>query len=496
MPLWLSAQLYTPNESTIYDDSDLPRIDITISQEDLDQIFAPGNEENDEEFPVTFSFVSDQRADFEEHIGFRIRGNTSRYSAKKSFKVSFNTFESGRDLDGFEKLNLNGEHNDPSIIRSKLCWDMMNAMGVPAPRANHVAFYINDEYRGLYISVEHIDEEFVQERFDNKDGNLYKCLYPADLQYLGDNPDLYKFESGGRRAYELKRNEEADDYSGLARLIKVLNETPEGSFEAAISEVFDVKSYLKALAVETLTAHWDNYGVNQNNFYLYDNPADGKFYYIPYDMDNTLGIDWLDEDWAAWNIYEWFRDDRPLTKRLMDVQAFREEYTRQLDVLLRRYFNPNVLNPRIDELKTMIQAAAEQDEFRTYDYGWSMEDFNSSYISRLVDFHVRYGLKPFIQRRYETAHEQLEEVILLHSNSRPAAQIYPNPSNGVFTIALPAYVQNATLSIYSLTGQQMYQQVITGSSFKIDPKLQPGTYLIRFIDSKLHQAVSQKLIIR
>ena len=36
-------------------------------------------------------------------------------------------------------------------------------MNIPAPRSNHVKVYINDNYYGLYINVEHIDEEFIKQ---------------------------------------------------------------------------------------------------------------------------------------------------------------------------------------------------------------------------------------------------------------------------------------------------------------------------------------------
>lgn len=49
-----------------------------------------------------------------------------------------------------------------------------------------------------------MDEEFLDLRFGNKDGNLYKCLYPTDLHYLGSNPDEYKLEVFGRQVYQLK----------------------------------------------------------------------------------------------------------------------------------------------------------------------------------------------------------------------------------------------------------------------------------------------------
>ncbi|MEP4533234.1 MAG: CotH kinase family protein [Cyclobacteriaceae bacterium] len=478
-PLLAYSQILSVEESEVYDDSILPRIDITIDQADLDFILASENRESDQEFTATFQFSSLNFNALEENIGFRLRGNTSRQSAKKSFKVSFNSFEKGRDLKGFEKINLNGEHNDPTIARAKLCWDLMNSLHVPASRTNHVELYINNAYYGLYINVEHIDEEFVELRFGNKDGNLYKCLWPADLKYKGDSPDAYKEEHSGRRTYELKTNESEDDYSGLAKFIKVLNQTSSSLFEEEIEKVFDVNSYLRALAVEVLVAHWDNYGINQNNFYLYDNPTDGKFYYIPYDLDNTLGVDFFDVDWADWNIYSWYNDDRPLTKRILAVEKYREEFTRVMDRLLREEFLPSKLNPRIDELKALIQDAAERDEFRTYDYGFSISDFNKSFETRLDQFHVRYGLKEYIARRHETALSQLDEVIPLSTRTKtPQFNIFPNPAYETFEIQFENPSATNHLYIYTMDGKMVWTETYSENNIRVDHKLSPGTYII------------------
>jgi len=227
LSLWmliLASQPIFPDPGPLYDDNTVPRIDILIHPDSLDLIYE--YPESDHEYPATFIFNNGYVHDTVEEIGFRLRGNTSRWSQKKSFKVAINSFHSGRKYYGVEKINLNGEHNDPSVVRSKLCWDIFRSFNVPAPRANHVQVYINGDYYGLYISVEHIDEEFVLSRFMNNDGNLYKCLWPADLNYLGSDPDLYKLESGDRRVYELKINKEEDDYSDLAHFIDVLNNTP------------------------------------------------------------------------------------------------------------------------------------------------------------------------------------------------------------------------------------------------------------------------------
>ncbi len=126
----------------IFDDTQLATIQIFIDPDSLALIYAPGNEENDHEYPARFIFRNAAVHDSVENIGFRLRGNTSRYAAKKSFKVSFNTFERGRKFYRLEKLNLNGEHNDPSVIRAKLCWDLFKTMQVPSSRAFHTRFIL------------------------------------------------------------------------------------------------------------------------------------------------------------------------------------------------------------------------------------------------------------------------------------------------------------------------------------------------------------------
>ncbi|RMF04506.1 MAG: hypothetical protein D6772_00485, partial [Bacteroidetes bacterium] len=305
--LILLAQNPYAERGVVFQDDEVPRVDILIAEADLNTLLQAGNEWRNDEFPATFIFTDSAQADTLANVGFRLRGNTSRYSGKKSFKVSFNTFEPGRDWHGLEKLNLNGEHNDPSLSRAKTSWTLLRNLGVPAARANHVLLYINDEFRGVYANVEHIDEEFVERRFGNKDGNLYKCLYPANLAYLGDDPEAYKLAPNGRRVYDLRTNTEADDYSDLTNFIRVLHQTPLAELPCELEAVFNVDSYLRTMAFDVISGNWDGYW-NQNNYYLYHNTATDLFEFIPYDLDNTFGIEWGNHDWAERDVYNWMSD--------------------------------------------------------------------------------------------------------------------------------------------------------------------------------------------
>jgi len=398
-----------PVPGELYNDSNIARVDITISQESLDLILKDGNEYSDDEYMAIFKFNRAGYSETIDSVGFRLRGNTSRRSSKKSFKVSLNTFIPGQKFQGVEKINLNGEHNDPSISRAHISWYLFRSAGVPASRSNHVELYINDQYKGVYINVEHIDEEFVDQRFGKNVGNLYKCLWPADLNYIGSSPENYKLGSYSRRTYELKTNVMEDDYSDLAELIDIVNNTLPSNFPVELGRIMNINSYLKNLAVEVLIGHWDAYAYNKNNFYLYHNNGTDKFEFIPYDPDNTFGISWSGEDWNERNIYEWSNEseDRPLMENVLLNETYRDRYSFYLNRLIEEVFNSSHLNPILDDIRSKISGPAMDDLYRTYDYGYSYSDFYNSFDSE-TGAHVRLGIKPYISTRSSSAMNQLD----------------------------------------------------------------------------------------
>lgn len=395
----------------LYDDSEVAVIHITVGQEDLEWMYLDENLESDSLHPAVFHFQNAYINETVDDIGFRLRGNTSRYSAKKSFKVSFNTFVPGREFYGVDKMNLNGEHNDPSIIRSKLCWDLFGLIDEKASRAAHTAVYINGIYFGLYISIEHIDDEFLDKNYIDDSGNLWKCLYPADLVYKGGDPDLYKEEFWGRRAYDLKTNEDQDDYTELAYLIDVINNTPDNTFADSLEAILNVTEVLKYFAMNNLVGGWDDYWFLMNNYYLYHEPSQDIFRWIPYDYDNTFGIDWFDIDWVNIDPYTFATIDeglRPLVERIMNNDQYRNLYTHFLQFYNQHVYDLNHWEERIDSLKDMITPWAETDWFRTLDYRFTVEDFHNSFSSDgYSNQHVKRGLKEFITLKNQILPSQL-----------------------------------------------------------------------------------------
>ena len=408
-----SAQDYVPPLGPAFLADEVATVRLTLASEDLDFILNPDNAYSNIEWPGTFVYESSLGMDTVTNVGIRLRGNTSRTAGKKSFKVSFNSFTPGAKWNGLEKLNLNGNHNDPSMLRARMVWDYMREQGYVAPRISHVKLYINDEYRGLYINVEHVDEEFLQKRFKHDHGNLWKCTYPADLADLGDNPESYKFTpswNGEQRVYELKTNEGLDDYSAIRDLCHTVGTASDADFPCALEAVFDVDGFLKLAAVELLVGHWDNYIGNQNNFYLYERPSDGRLMMFSYDVDNTLGIEW-GGNWANQNVYDYDQwGTKPLYDRMMGVEQYRTRlgwYIR--DLIDNGDFTGTAWLERGNTLLNLCLPAALEDTYRTLDYGFDNDDYLNCLTSGSGG-HVTQGIAENVNARANSAYNQTSDA--------------------------------------------------------------------------------------
>ena len=401
---------------------------------------------NDRYLRASFVFEDGNFRDSVANVGLRLRGNTSLFAQKKSFKISFNEFVPGREYQGVRKLNLRGQHNDPTMIREKLFYEVWEKAGMPERRMAFVKLFINGQYRGLYTNAEEIDKIWLEKTYDDNDGNLYKCTWPADLAYHGSNQLTYKgiLNNPETRAYDLATNESEDNYAGLVALITALNQPVTAEFPKQISQLLNVDGVLKAFAIDVATGNWDDYFYNKNNYYLYDNPATGRFEFITFDTDNTFGVDWLGVDWATRNCLAWQKtgEPRPLATKLLQVPAFRDQYVRYLDTITRFITLPDSIFPRIDELHDLITPAAIADPFRTLDYGYTVQDFHDGF-DQTVDFHTPYGIKPFLGLRADSTLQQIAGVLTRTTNPEATPHVvvvYPNPaSDRLYIHTAPAF---------------------------------------------------------
>jgi spore coat protein CotH len=457
--LLLLANYFSAAQTTLFDEKKVNKIHITIPKSDLQTILQNPQQEN--YYKADFVFETTSKRDTVKNIGFRLRGNTSRGAEKKSFRISFNEFLQGGRFQGVKKLNVNGSHNDPTMIREKLFYHCWAKFGLPERRSAFIRFYINGEYYGIYTLLEEIDKDFCEREFGNNGGNLYKCRYPADLQYLGDDATKYKkvMHSSTERAYDLKTNETADDYSDLVNLCKQISQNIDENYEDNLHKVLNVNNYLKALALEVMAGHWDDYTYNKNNYFLYKNNKTGKFEFISYDADNTFGVDWVNQDWAKRDVNVWFptqaAEKRPLTKQLLNVDNFNQLYLKYLDSVATYIMHPDSIFPYIDRIHSSIRPFVASDPFYPKDYGYSLQSFLNG-LTKSVDGHTPYGIKPFISTRIQTMKQQT-----ISTNEIPTQRfklrIIPNPSSDTIHLNTD-YQGTIKVKVYSQDGRLLKYQ--------------------------------------
>jgi hypothetical protein len=317
--------------------------------------------------------------------------------------VSFNEYVLGQKFKGIEKMNLIGQHNDPSLLRYWTSLHLLQRYGLIASRTSFVKLYLNGNYRGLYLNVEHIDDEFLQKRFiDDDGGNLYKASWGADLNYWGSNPNSY------RSVYELKTNKDSNDYSAFILFLDSLNNISDSDFPCYMERNFEVNHYLKTLATEILIGHWDGHAFNKNNFYLYQQPSNGKFVFIEYDLDNTFGIDWFGVDWTDRNLNNWHESNRPLVERLLDVPYYKDVFNAYLDTLLTD-LETSSLGTVLENKQDLIKGAVLSDTYYRKDYGFQYADFLAA-LDDNYGAHVKTGLLEYLDERITSGQGQIQWI--------------------------------------------------------------------------------------
>ena len=388
-------------------------------------------------------------------------GNRTLMAPKRSWKVDL---DPGAVAD-MSTLNLKSMYNDPSQMREALAWRLFRLAGVPASWHTYARLGINDRYLGLFALIEQVDRAFLRQRFEGKPrGNLFKVycgdLGPGTLQRRvgadgDDSGRQYRSKNGEDPTYRLKSYSDAADaetYDDLAQLCRAIDGSglPEGderfdtdAFAAGVREVFDVETFLRWAGVNILVGAWDNYFATPANYYLYNAGRAGEhadvvsepyFTFIPWDYDNTFGIDYFGTAWQYTDLLDWAantgdywrrnghggRSHLPLVANLLQNTAFRRYYLDHLEHLLDTEFNPPVIDARIGatELSSRVVPGAYLESDTPYGAPFTGRQFTNDevYRSGFEQFELRHGetfvlgIHHYVRMRYDSARKQLDAL--------------------------------------------------------------------------------------
>jgi len=374
-------------------------------------------------------------------IGARFKGNASfrRGGIKKSFKLDFNEYDEDGKFLGLKKLNLNNGDLQPDFLREKLFLDFAGKY-IAAMRAVHVRLYVNDVYYGLYIAVEQPDKTMMESRFgDDEDGNLYESGESnATMAYLGVDPAAYQ------RVYELKTNEESNDYSGLIQFLDILNNTPPAELEDKLSTIADVDNLLYGIALNILFVNLDSYAGSGAEYFLYQRTSDKRFIHIHWDLNESFGTTgdgspriatpatleafWLPSSTTATGGRPGgggANNARPLMEKLWAVDSFKRTYLRMLARMTREGFDEATYTARVKQLADIIRPHVIEDPNKLFTAAQFETALNSTVnsgqtpllgVMQFVKDRRAY-LRPWLDTQAQPSDVRLNEIVSVNTSS-------------------------------------------------------------------------------
>lgn len=411
-------------------------------------------------------------------------GNLTAHAPKRSWKIDFEVGESEDRLYGMERVNLKAMYNDPSQMREAVAWRLLERAGIPAAQHTYATLSLNDRYMGLFSVIEQVDKKFLKDHFGkNSEGNLYKAYCGdvgcATLEHRsgtgGADSGRQYFTVGSLeddRTYRLKTNEDnpaANTYDDLATLVRTINGVQlaggdgrfaTDAFRDSVEQILNVPAFLRWAGANVLLGSWDNYFATPSNYYLYNSGRLGDpagfmarpyFTFVPWDYDNSSGIDFFSTQWQYTDLLDWPAMSRnycrithaphevshlPLFTNLLRHHDFCQYYLDHLEYLLDTEFGPEQVaallgaegSERTDGLWQLISSAAYGESTSPHGQPFTGRQFTNDEVYRAAyrqwelsrGSQFTYGIFHYTRMRYDYARQQLAEL----------RKTYPNGASG------------------------------------------------------------------
>jgi hypothetical protein len=373
-------------------------------------------------------------------VGVRFKGDTSYRntgsSLKKSFNIEIDDTHPEQRVMGYRTLNLNNSYADPSFIREVLYFNVARRY-IPTARANFVLLVINGESWGVYVNVQQVNRDFIEEWFPSSDGTRWRAEGgggapggmpgggpggmpgggfsegTSALTWLGSDQAAYE------AAYDVRTNDTPEGWAGLIAACDVLNNTPLDQLESALVPVLDVESSLWYLAVENAFVDEDGYLQKGWDYYLYWEPETGRLHPIQHDGNEVTGAA-ARLGATSWTPTEGETNpNRPLISRLLAVPSLRESYLSHMRTLATEALDLSALEPKIEQYRALIRDEVMVDSKKLYsnaEFERSIED-----VKQFIEDRQAYLLSSADLNRPREGESVAAAIVVLTAGTRPGS---------------------------------------------------------------------------
>ncbi|MEA1972831.1 MAG: CotH kinase family protein, partial [Candidatus Cloacimonadota bacterium] len=212
----------------------LPTYYVEMDPADLETLI--DNPQDDTYFEAVFTF---EETVYNCEIRFRGASSLDLYPQKPSWKVRF---ADNNNIFDAEKINLNAEYSDRSLMRNYVIMKLYQQRGYISSDVAFRNLFVNGEYQGLLIQIENVDEDYLSHN-NFAPNHLYKAMNH------GANTAPLTHQRSWTRAWEKKIGNEGD-YTDLQGLINKIFYLTDEDFANEIEQLVDVNNILNYFATE------------------------------------------------------------------------------------------------------------------------------------------------------------------------------------------------------------------------------------------------------
>lgn len=280
-------------------------------------------------------------------VGIRKKGFLgSLNNDRPSLKIKFHEYVEQSPISGLDRLTLNNNNQEKGRIGQFLAFKLFRESGTHAPRCGFAAVTVNGKHLGVYSNVEAIKPNFLNHSFGDSSGALYEGtvtdFFPEFIE---------KFECKNKPAT-------LDHIRAVADVLSSVDEMNDEEL-ARVDQLIDVDSFITYWAMESMIGFWDSYCSNQNNYYLYRDPATEKFHFIPWGADSAF------TETSPIPPYR-IRPRSVHGKAILPNKIYRNEevqakYKSKLMMLLDQHWDEEKLIAEVDRLEALLKDHVQED---------------------------------------------------------------------------------------------------------------------------------------
>ena len=272
-----------------------------------------------------------------EDVGIRKKGFLGSLNVERpSLKIRFDKYREQNPVDGLDRLTLNNNNQDPSRVCQYLSYKLFRESGTRSPRCGFAKVSVNGNYLGIYSNVDSVRPLFLEREFGDGTGD---CFEGTVTDFFPDW--VKKFEAKNKKA----------SYKDLKKIASALARPEPNQDE--LKELLNLDAFIQFWAMESLIGFWDGYCSNQNNFFIYQDPKDSKFYFIPWGTDSAFTISFPIPPYRIQPKSAHAKAILP--NKLYRIPEIQTQYFDTLEKFLDEHWNESRLLAEMDRLEAMLK---------------------------------------------------------------------------------------------------------------------------------------------